>query len=133
MAEFRFLGVANTGKMVQGVISADTSSEAKKKIKKMASQHKIKISKIQKRKTYQYKVQKSGEKPITGEQKAFTKQEVQQALTKLGYQVLRIQPKIGFMTLKPPMADIVTFVRLSADLLRKNCLSMKYCNYYPMI
>ncbi len=33
MAEFRFLGVANTGKMVQGVIAADTSSEAKKKIK----------------------------------------------------------------------------------------------------
>ena len=119
MAEFRFLGVANTGKMVQGVIAADSSSEAKKKIKKMASQHKVKISKIQKRKTYQYKVQKSGEKPVTGEQKAFTKQEVQQALTKLGYQVLRIQPKIGFMTLKPPMADIVTFVRLSADLLRE--------------
>lgn len=119
MAEFRFLGVASNGKMVQGVISADTSSEAKKKIKKMAAQHKVKINKIQKRKTYIYKVQKSGEKPITGEQKAFTKQEVQQALTKLGYQVLRIQPKIGFLTLKPPAADIVTFVRLSADLLRE--------------
>lgn len=119
MAEFRFLGIASNGKMVQGVISADTSSEAKKKIKKMAAQHKVKINKIQKRKTYIYKVQKSGEKPITGEQKAFTKQEVQQALTKLGYQVLRIQPKIGFMTLKPPAADIVTFVRLSADLLRE--------------
>lgn len=119
MAEFRFLGIASNGKMVQGVISADTTSEAKKKIKKMAAQHKVKINKIQKRKTYMYKVQKSGEKPITGEQKAFTKQEVQQALTKLGYQVLRIQPKIGFMTLKPPSADIVTFVRLSADLLRE--------------
>lgn len=119
MAEFRFLGIASNGKMVQGVISADTSSEAKKKIKKMAAQHKVKINKIQKRKTYMYKVQKSGEKPITGEQKAFTKQEVQQALTKLGYQVLRIQPKIGFLTLKPPAADIVTFVRLSADLLRE--------------
>ena len=119
MAEFRFLGVANNGKMVQGVISADSKSEAKKKIKKMASQHKVKINKIQKRKTYQYKVQKSGEKPSSGEQKAFTKQEVQQALTKLGYQILRIQPKISFLTLKPPAADIVTFVRLSADLLRE--------------
>jgi type IV pilus assembly protein PilC len=119
MPEYRFLGVANNGRTVQGVIGADTTSEAKKKIKKMASQHKIKISKIQKRKSYQYKVQKSGEKPITGEQKAFTKQEVQQALTKLGYQVIRIQPKIGFMTLKPPASEIVTFVRLSADLLRE--------------
>jgi type IV pilus assembly protein PilC len=119
MADFRFIGIANTGRTVQGVIAADTTSEAKKKIKKMASQHKVKISKIQKRKTFQYKIQKNGEKPVTGEQKAFTKQEVQQALTKLGYKVIRIQPKIGFLTLKPPAADIVTFVRLSADLLRE--------------
>ena len=32
MAEFRFLGVANNGKTVQGVISADSKAEAKKKI-----------------------------------------------------------------------------------------------------
>ncbi len=105
--------------MVQGVIASDTSGEAKKKIKSMASQHKVKITKIQKRKNYVYKIQKNGEKPVSGEQKAFTKQEVHQALTKLGYKVVRIQPKIGFLSLKPPIADLVTFVRLSADLLRE--------------
>lgn len=101
------------------MISADTSADAKKKIKKMATQHRVKINKIQKRKTYIYKISKNGEKPVTGEQKAFTKQEVHQALTKLGYKVVKIQPKIGFLTLKPPAADLVTFVRLSADLLRE--------------
>jgi type IV pilus assembly protein PilC len=119
MPDFRFVGVSNTGRTVQGVIAADTGGEAKKKIKTLANKHKVKISKIQKRKTYIYKIQKNGDKPVNGEQKAFTKQEVQQALTKLGYKVLKIQPKIGFMLMKPPMADLVTFVRLSADLLRE--------------
>jgi type IV pilus assembly protein PilC len=101
------------------VISADTGGEAKKKIKKMATQHKVKISKIQKRKNWMYKIQKNVEKPVNGEQKAFTKQEVHQALTKLGYKVIRVQPKYGLLSLKPPAADLVTFVRLSADLLRE--------------
>jgi len=119
MPDYRFIGIANTGKSVQGVIAADTTSEAKKKIKKMAAHHKVKISKIQKRKTWIYKIQKNGEKPVKGEQKAFTKQEVNQALTKLGYKVLSVQPKLNFLVLKPPAADLVTFVRLSADLLRE--------------
>ncbi len=119
MPDFRFTGISNAGRQVQGVITADTSSEAKKKIKKMATQHRVKINKIQKRKTYIYKISKNGEKPVSGEQKAFNKQEVHQALTKLGYKVVKIQPKIGFLSLKPPAADLVTFVRLSADLLRE--------------
>jgi len=119
MPDFRFVGVSNTGRTVQGVIAADTGGEAKKKIKKMATHHKVKINKIQKRKTYIYKIQKNGDKPVSGEQKAFTKQEVHQALSKLGYKVLKVQPKIGLLTLKPPAADLVTFVRLSADLLRE--------------
>lgn len=119
MPDFRFIGITNSGRAVQGVISSDNLAEAKKKIKNMASQHKVKINKIQKRKTFLYKAQKSGEKPISGEQKAFTKQEVHQALNKLGYQVLKIQPKIGLLSLRPPTADLVTFVRLSADLLRE--------------
>jgi type IV pilus assembly protein PilC len=119
MPDFRFIGVANNGRTVQGVIAADTGGEAKKKIKKMAAHHKVKINKIQKRKTYIYKIQKNGDKPVSGEQKAFTKQEVHQALSKLGYKVLSVQPKIGLLALKPPAADLVTFVRLSADLLRE--------------
>ncbi len=119
MPDYRFAGTTATGRPVQGVITADNYSEAKKKIRHLASQHKVKVNRIQKRKTFVYKIQKNGEKPVTGEQKAFTKEEVQRALEKLGYKVIRVQPKLIDFKLKPPTTDVVTFVRVSADLLRE--------------
>ncbi len=119
MADFRFVGTAVNGRAVQGTISADSYALAKKKIRKLANQHRIKIGKIQKRKPFIYKVQKAKEKPTRGEQKAFTKEEVRQALEKLGYKVLNVQPKLFNFKFKPPASEIVTFVRLSADLLRE--------------
>ncbi len=119
MPDFRFEGTSINGRSVQGVIAADSSSEAKRKVRKLAEQHRVKIQRLRKRKTFIYKVQKNGDKPTTGEQKAFTKEEVQQALTKLGYKILKIQPKVLALKLKPPTTEIVTFVRLSADLLRE--------------
>jgi type IV pilus assembly protein PilC len=119
MPDFRFEGTSINGRSVQGVIAADSSSEAKRKVRKLAEQHRVKIQRLRKRKTFIYKVQKNGDKPTTGEQKAFTKEEVQQALTKLGYKILKIQPKVLALKFKPPTTEIVTFVRLSADLLRE--------------
>jgi type IV pilus assembly protein PilC len=66
-----------------------------------------------------YKVQRGTEKPITGEQKAFTKGEVQEALQKMGYRVIRIQKRFFSFRGKPPATDVVTFVRVSADLIRQ--------------
>ncbi|CUT01686.1 type II secretion system F family protein [Candidatus Kryptobacter tengchongensis] len=119
MPDYRFEGVTLTGRPVQGIVSADSFAEAKKKIKQLAEQRKIKVTRIQKRKTFIYKVQRDSEKPITGEQKAFTKEEVKQALEKLGYKVVSIQPKVLDFKFKPPETEIVTFVRVSADLLRE--------------
>ncbi len=119
MSDFRFIGNTNTGRPVQGVISADNMTEAKKKVRQLSETHKVKISKIQKRKSFLYKVQKNGDKPVSGEQKAFTKEEVQLALQKLGYKVLSVQPKLFDLKLKPPTVEVVTFVRVSADLLRE--------------
>jgi len=119
LPDYRFEGLTLTGRPIQGVITADNLSEAKKKIKALADQRKIKVTKIQKRKTFIYKVQRDSEKPITGEQKAFTKEEVRQALEKLGYKVVSIQPKVLDFKFKPPDTEIVTFVRVSADLLRE--------------
>jgi len=119
LPDYRFEGLTLTGRPVQGIITADNLSEAKKKIKALADQRKIKITKIQKRRTFIYKVQRDSEKPITGEQKAFTKEEVRQALEKLGYKVVSIQPKVLDFKFKPPDTEIVTFVRVSADLLRE--------------
>lgn len=107
------------GRPVVGTITADNLSAAKKKINQLAEKKKVKITQVLKRRTFMYKVKKEGEKPVSGEQKAFTKEEVRQALVRLGFEVLTIQPKVLDFKLKPPMTDVVTFVRVSSDLIRE--------------
>jgi type IV pilus assembly protein PilC len=119
MPEFRIEGLSTTGKAVQGVIEADNSRLAKEKANQMATQRKFKVINLTPRSTFLYKVQRATEKPILGEQKAFTKDEVQEALSKMGFRVLYVRKKLLDFKPKPPMAEIVTFVRVSADLIRQ--------------
>ncbi|MFZ5515109.1 MAG: type II secretion system F family protein [Candidatus Zhuqueibacterota bacterium] len=119
MSEFRFEGNAVRGNRVQGIIAAENFQTAKKKIQKIAEVKNIRVQRIQKKKTYIFKIQKKDDRPMSGEQKGFTKEEVKRALEKLGYKVLRIQPKIFNFKFKPPQTEIVTFVRVSADLVRE--------------
>ncbi|MBN2008339.1 type II secretion system F family protein [candidate division KSB1 bacterium] len=119
MPDFRFDGTTMNGRPVVGTITADNLSAAKKKINQLAEKKKVKITQVLKRRTFMYKVKKEGEKPVSGEQKAFTKEEVRQALVRLGFEVLTIQPKVLDFKLKPPMTDVVTFVRVSSDLIRE--------------
>ena len=120
MPEFRVEGLAPTGKPVQGVIEAENAAAAKTKAQQLATQRKFKLTKVLPRSTWMYTVQKTGEKPIKGEQKAFTKQEVNEALTKMGFKVIRINKKfLANMKMKPPATDIVSFVRVSSDLIKQ--------------
>lgn len=119
MPEFRIEGVTSAGKPVQGILDADSLRSAKQKAALMAQQRKFKLLNIVPRATWTYKVQRGTEKPITGEQKAFTRGEVQEALQKMGYRVLRVQKRMFEFKAKPPSAEIVTFVRVSADLIRQ--------------
>jgi type IV pilus assembly protein PilC len=119
MAEFRIEGVTPTGKPVQGILEAESPRAAKQKANLMAQQRKFKVIQVVPRSTWVYKVQRGTEKPITGEQKAFTRAEVQDALQKMGYRVIRIQKRLFNFKAKPPATDIVTFVRVSADLIRQ--------------
>src|SRR5436309_3800215 len=119
MAEFRIEGVTPAGKPVQGILEAGSARSAKQKAQLMARQRKFKLLHVVPRSTWVYKVQRGTEKPITGEQKAFTRAEVQDALQKMGYRVIRIQKRLFDFKAKPPATDIVTFVRVSADLIRQ--------------
>ncbi|MGH1361924.1 MAG: type II secretion system F family protein [Calditrichia bacterium] len=119
MADFRFEGTTAAGRSARGVISASSSGEAKQKIQELAKKHQVKIVRIQKRKTFIYKVKNAQDVVIKGEQKAFTKDEVERALETLGYTIMNIQPKLLDFKLKPPTSEIVTFVRVSADMLRE--------------
>jgi len=71
------------------------------------------------RTTWVYKVQRGTEKPITGEQKAYSKAEVREALQRMGFRVIFVQRRLLDLRAKPPATEIVTFVRVSADLIKQ--------------
>ncbi|HOJ02656.1 MAG TPA: type II secretion system F family protein [Bacteroidota bacterium] len=118
MADFRFQGVVPSGKIVQGTITAGNATEAKKKIQDLSKGRSFRLDKLEKRGTFVYKAQK-GDKVLEGEQKAYSKDEVVNALVQMGYKVVFVRKKVGVSIGKPPVGDVITFVRLSADLLRE--------------
>ncbi|MBU2494061.1 MAG: type II secretion system F family protein [Bacteroidetes bacterium] len=118
MIELRFQAVKQSGQPITGSLNAETYAEGKKKIHILAGKHNLSLKKIEKKTTFIYKVKRGGDaKPIKGEQRAFTKEEVVNALTKLGYQVLSVNKQLFEWTPKPPQQDIVSFVKISAELL----------------
>jgi len=119
LPDFRFTGVKPGGRVVQGVLSAESKSEAKRIVQDLAQRNQFKLTELRPRVSFIYKVSKDGEKAVKGEQKAFSKEEVQQALERLGYKVLYVQRNLIDFKPKPPTTEIVTFVRVSADLLRE--------------
>ncbi len=120
MPEYRIEGLTTTGHPVAGVISADTKKLAKQKAETMAREKKFKVTGIFERVAFLYRVQKGSDKPIDGEQKAFTKDEVRVALEKMGYKVQYVRKKLFGNKQKPaPAVDIITFVRVSTDLMRQ--------------
>jgi len=119
MIEVRFNAQKNNGQAISGTLSEPTYKEAKQKIYKLAEKHQLKIKSIEKKSSYIYKIRRGKEKPIVGEQRAFSKEEVANALRKLGYEVVSVNKKLLDFNLKPPQQDIVSFVKISAELLEQ--------------
>lgn len=119
MIEVRFIGQSINGQQVSGTIVGSNSSEVKKKLSELTSKKNLRIIKKEKKRTFLFKAKKGNEKPISGEQRAFNKKEVEDALTRLGYTVISVNPKLFDFQMTPPSADIVTFVKISAELLEQ--------------
>lgn len=119
MIELRFSAEKANGQLISGSLSAETASEGKKKIQKLAEKNQLKVKSIERKATFLYKVRKGNEKPVAGEQKAFTKGEVVAALNKLGYNVISVNKKLLDFNMKPPTAEIVSYVKISAELLEQ--------------
>lgn len=117
MVELKFTAEKMNGQSISGSLSANSYMEGKKKVHHLAEKNRLKIKLIEKKSTFLYKVRKGSEKPITGEQKAYTKKEVEDALSRLGYQIISVNKKLLDFERKPPSAEIVTFVKISAELL----------------
>ena len=119
MVELKFTALKSNGQLITGNLAASTYSEGKKQVKVLIDKHKLKLKSVQKKITYIYKIKKGNEAPIKGEQRAFSKEEVTQALTKMGYQVLSVNKFIFEWDPKPPEQEILSFVKISAELLEQ--------------
>ncbi len=119
MVEFKFTARKANGQTISGALSANTITEGKKRIHRLAEKNQLKINTIEKKATFVYRARKGKEKPVKGEQKAFTKKEVDDALTKLGFDVLSINKKLFDFQGKVPQADLVSYVKISAELLEQ--------------
>jgi type IV pilus assembly protein PilC len=119
MIEVRFSGQKANGQVISGNLTEPSFVDAKKKIKKLAEKNRLKIQTIEKKSSFLYKIKRGAEKPITGEQKAFSKVEVVNALRKLGYEVVSVNRKLLDFNMKPPQQEIVSYVKITAELLEQ--------------
>jgi len=119
MAEFRYTLTTAQKKTVQGFVIAGTRRAARKRVLEICRNNAMSLVSIEKKVTYLYKVQRNSEKPIKGEQRAFSQSDVVQVIQKKGYRVLRIEKKLFDISLPPPTKDVVMFIRMCADLLRE--------------
>ncbi|TVQ10955.1 MAG: type II secretion system F family protein [Balneolaceae bacterium] len=119
MPQFRFRGIASTGKPVQSEFEAPTKKEAKYKVDRLINGKGIKFHALDEKQTFQYKAKKNGTAPLIGEQEAYSKDEIEKALKKVGYTEVSIQKKLFNIRLGVPQEEIVTFMRLSSDMLRQ--------------
>lgn len=117
MVEYKFNAQKLNGQSITGTLTADNSSDGKKKIQRLAEKNQLKLVTVEKKSTFLYKAQKGNDKPIRGEQKAFNKKEVEEALGRLGYKVVSVNKKLLDFQAKPPVSEIVTFVKISSELL----------------
>jgi len=119
MIELKFIAEKANGSGVSGNLAAPTYSDGKKQIKALMEKHQLKLIGIQKKSTFIYKIKKGNEAAVKGEQRAFTKDEVRQALTKMGYQVVSVNKFLFEWEPKPPAQEVLSFVKISAELLEQ--------------
>lgn len=118
MPVFRFKGLSPQGKIVTNEFEADNKKAARTRVEKFAQMKGVRVQSIEQKQTFLYKVEKDG-KSMTGEQEAYSKEELERVLVKLGYKVKSIQKQLFDLKGGVPTDDIVNFIRLSADLLKQ--------------
>lgn len=119
MREYRFNGTSFVGAPVRGTVFASSKRIAQKRIHALSEKHQFEAESIEQRLTFLYKVRHPSGKIVKGEQKAYSIEEVQAALERMGLEVIRIEKKLLDFQMKPGNGDIIMFVRLSANMLRR--------------
>jgi type IV pilus assembly protein PilC len=116
--EIRFKGVNSQGKLVQGTFSVSSRKEVKDYVAKLTQRHQIRVQSVEYKKDFNYKVKMPMGKAFTGRQSAYSKDEVAQALKRMGYNDFVIQPVLFDLKIKPSAQDIMMFIKLSTNMLK---------------
>ncbi|HNX38653.1 MAG TPA: type II secretion system F family protein [Candidatus Cloacimonadota bacterium] len=116
--EYRFTGINQQGRMVQGTFSVNSLREAKKYLARLASQYKLNIKALERRRDFIYTVTLPGKRPVHKHQLAYSKDEVVAALTKMGYSNFKITEVFLDFHLRPGIQDILMFIKLSTTMLK---------------
>jgi len=119
MPEYRFQGVNHQGKLVKSEFSAPSMKVAKAKVEDLSKSKKLTIRSLDQKVTFLFKIRKNGKEPIQGEKEAYSKEELERALIKMGYKVDWVRKKWFDFKGGVPSNEIVTFIRLSSDLLKQ--------------
>lgn len=116
--EVRFKGVSPQGKSVTGTFSISSRKEVKEYVAKLAQRHSVRITAVEYKRDFLYKVKMPIGKPFTGRQSAFSKDEVAQALQRMGYNEFTISPVLFDLKIRPSAQDIMMFIKLSTNMLK---------------
>ena len=120
MMQFRVTGKNVKGKIVQFEMESRDKKHAKEIVTKFESEHGFQLETLEQKKLFIYSVSRNGGSAITGEQEAYNQDELQEALNKLGFSVKKVRPKLFNFKGRVSNDEVVTFIRLSADLLEQN-------------
>ncbi len=117
MPEFRFNGHSTGGQSVQGTVYAPNKRTAQKKVETLAEKHGFTLRDLEQRLLFSYRVKHPSGKIVKGEQKAYVEDEIRTALERMGLEVVSIKKHLFNFQRKPPMGDVIMFVRLASNLL----------------
>ncbi|MCC5926653.1 MAG: type II secretion system F family protein [Bacteroidetes bacterium] len=118
MPVFRLKGITSNGKLIQNEFEADTKKIATERVNRFIKSKGVKLKSLDQKYNFLYKVEKDG-KVLSGEQEAYSKEELERALAKLGYKVKSVQKELISFKGGVPSDEVVNFIRISADLLKQ--------------
>src|SRR5690606_39900310 len=104
---------------IRGTVFASSRRAAQKRITALSEKHDFQPEDIEQRRMFFYKVRHPSGETAKGQQKAYGAEEVRIALERMGLEVLKVERKWVDFQMKPPTQDLILFVRLSANMLRR--------------
>lgn len=120
MQEFRFVGIRPEGDRVTGTIYAPKAESARRKASDMAEKYQFRLEDLEGRKVYRYKVRDPEGREEVREQKAFSEDQLRDALRSIGLEVVWVRKKWWSLRWGPSREKVVRYVRQAANLIKGN-------------